>query len=165
MAKNQLQLVLTQLQCVWNKPSWTVTISQALDRVEAGDAAWKCGEAGGNTIWQIVNHMNFYNERMLNRLKGLPQGASADSNEATFGEPGAADHQSEWRDTVSRTLAIGSEILTALEQLSANSAEGGEDERLTEDLAKWLLHDTFHVGQIVQIRKQQGSWPAQRVFE
>lgn len=27
-----------------------------------------------------------------------------------------------------------------------------------------MLHDAFHTGQIIQIRKLQGSWPAKRTF-
>jgi len=31
---------------------------------------------------------------------------------------------------------------------------------VAESLAAWTLHDAYHAGQIILIRKMQGSWPA-----
>jgi hypothetical protein len=31
-------------------------------------------------------------------------------------------------------------------------------------LTSIILHDAYHIGQIIQIRKLQGSWPANRSF-
>jgi uncharacterized damage-inducible protein DinB len=31
-----------------------------------------------------------------------------------------------------------------------------------EALTNWMMHEAHHTGQIVLIRKMQGSWPAQR---
>jgi hypothetical protein len=36
---------------------------------------------------------------------------------------------------------------------------------LAQSVLSLVLHDAFHTGQIVQIRKLQGSWPARRAFE
>lgn len=50
------------------------------------------------------------------------------------------------------------------------SLQEAELDRLTPSLPIWqqyqniLLHDAYHTGQIVQIRKLQGSWPAHRSY-
>ncbi|AZV63805.1 hypothetical protein DOZ91_00540 [Peribacillus frigoritolerans] len=36
------------------------------------------------------------------------------------------------------------------------------DEELVGGLARQILHNVYHIGQIVLIRKQQGSWPQER---
>ncbi|MDQ7861858.1 hypothetical protein RCO48_15455 [Peribacillus frigoritolerans] len=36
------------------------------------------------------------------------------------------------------------------------------DEELVGGLARQILHNVYHIGQIVLIRKQQGTWPQKR---
>jgi len=43
---------------------------------------------------------------------------------------------------------------TTIEELQQNSHE--------EKLLDIMLHDAYHTGQIIQIRKMQGSWPSHR---
>ena len=161
MNRELVNMIEKQLTAVWKKPSWTVTVQQALQGVSAAEAAWTPPGAG-NTIWQTVNHMNYYNKRTLNQITGKNNTYNADSNEATFGQPGDPHDEAGWAQTVEQTILVGNAILSEINKVSMDSEL---DSSLKEQLAKWLLHDVFHTGQIVLIRKQQGSWPAQRVFE
>ena len=43
---------------------------------------------------------------------------------------------------------------TSVEQLGQNSLE--------EKLLDIMLHDAYHTGQIMLIRKMQGAWPSER---
>jgi uncharacterized membrane protein len=37
-----------------------------------------------------------------------------------------------------------------------------EIESLERKLLDIMMHDAYHTGQIIQLRKMQGSWPSQR---
>lgn len=63
------------------------TLSKAIENLTAAQAAWQ-PPGGGNTIWQNLNHLNYFNERSLEKVKGDVPGKALDTNEETFGAPG-----------------------------------------------------------------------------
>lgn len=161
MNREIVNILEKQLTAVWKAPSWTATVHQALKGVSATEAAWPPPGAG-NTIWQTVSHMNYYNKRTLNQINGNENTYNANNNEETFGQPGDPNDEAGWSHTVEQTFSISNAILSEINKIEMDSEL---DPLLSGQLAKWLLHDVYHIGQIVLIRKQQGSWPAQRVFE
>lgn len=165
MSRERAGLLLTLWAYGWDDEQWFVPLAKALEGVGAAEAAWQPA-GGGNTIWQTVNHLNFYNERMLCRLTGTTAPAGPGSNTATFSEPGDPADAAGWQATLDRTRSIAEGMRAALARLSDADLDGpwppsGKSTVGTE-LARWLMHDAYHTGQIVLLRKQQGSWPAER---
>lgn len=150
MDRDMMDLLLVQRDHSWEQEGWFPPLAAALEGVGPAEAAWR-PPGGGNTIWQTVNHLNYYNERLLCRLTGMPFGPELD-NDATFGEPGNPEDAVGWQAALERTRRIAQGLRTAL-------AERGKADR---NLALWVMHDAYHTGQIVLIRKQQGTWPARR---
>ncbi|MBD2871273.1 DinB family protein [Paenibacillus arenilitoris] len=143
MSKNRVDLLALQKSNTWDQVEWIVPLVAALD-------------GGGNSTWQTVNHVNYYNERMLNRLTGKSVGSGASSNEATFGEPDAGGgDEREWRENDARTHAIASELSAAIAALTdADLDKPYGSSTLGEKLARWMLHGAYYSVQIVLIRKQ-----------
>lgn len=162
MNRDRIDLLLMQRDYSWDKEEWFLPLAPALEGVGPAEAAWQ-PPGGGNTIWQTVNHLNYYNERLLCRLTGTLFGLKLPNNDATFGEPGNPEDATGWQGTLERTRRIAEGLRNAL----AERSDADLDKRLSsaslgEELTLWIMHDAYHTGQIVLIRKQQGSWPARR---
>ncbi|GAB2724373.1 DinB family protein [Paenibacillus thermoaerophilus] len=161
MKRSRIDLLLLQRDHSWEKEEWFPPLSVALEGVSAREASWK-PPGGGNTIRQIVRHINYYNERLLDRLAGKSPKYD-NSNDATFGEPGEDEDESGWRATLEQTRRIAEELRKAMAALSDDDLDNTlSSATIGEQLALWMTHDAYHTGQIVLIRKQQGTWPANR---
>lgn len=142
---------------------WFEPLQTALNGLTAAQAAWQ-PTSGGNSIWQILNHLNYYRERVISNNTGDKPGHQAASNTATFGEPGDPSDEQSWQDTVrqSETLAERWRAwLTGCDEddLDRPTPAG---KSIAEDAGEVLLHDAYHIGQIVLLRKLQQSWPETR---
>lgn len=85
-----LDVLLIQKDDTWDQCNWIVPLSKSLEGLTAEQAAW-IPPSGGLSIWQLVNHMYYYNHRLLCRMQGKePTLPAVDSNEYTFGNPGDA---------------------------------------------------------------------------
>lgn len=155
MSLDWVEALLLQRDDSWGREYWFPPLSAALAGLGAAEAAWK-PQGGGNTIWQVVNHLNYYNERILRQIKGLP-GEPELPNARTFGDPGDPADTDGWEATVARARQIAAELRHALEGLRTSEIQRA-DASLAQDLVRWVLHDVYHMGQIVLLRRQQGSW-------
>ncbi|MDU4698491.1 MAG: DinB family protein [Paenibacillus sp.] len=160
MSVTALDLLVVQKDNNWEVEEWIVPLSTALAGLTAEQAAWAPPE-GGNTIWQTVNHINYYNGRILSRLKGTEPGARVETNEESFNGTGGAQDEAAWAHVLAETKQIQLELREAIaaltaEELDAPYANTGEP--YGRELSRWMLHDAYHAGQIVLIRRQQGSW-------
>lgn len=157
MGLSKVELLLQQREEAWNKEGWVVPLAVALEGLTAKAAAWE-PEGGGNSIWQTLLHINYYNEDLLYRLRNLPLGTRV-SNKATFGITGSADDEAGWQSVVARTHELADGLQETISSLSDEDLEkpfGGST--IGQELARWQLHDAYHSGQIVLIRRQLGDW-------
>ncbi|SDZ01835.1 DinB superfamily protein [Evansella caseinilytica] len=150
------EMLIRQLKACHGENTWFVPLNVALDGLTQEQAAWK-SEESTNSIWEIVNHLIYYNERYLNKFQGIRNKQSAESITATFKNA----KKLSWSDAVDQINTIMSDWMKAVKE--------GNEKQLDEwsaDIAYLTVHTTYHIGQIVAIRKQQGSWnPKQGVYE
>ena len=151
---------LEQLDMRWHGNEWFASMDQALDGVKAAEAAWT-SSGSSNSIWQIVNHLIFWNEDVIHRMKGTKNPRQAEDNEATFGNPGDPEDEMGWAQTVQRFNEVMNDLKTVIaalddEKLKAPyAANRNSIERLLSNI---MMHDTYHLGQIVLLRKLQSTW-------
>lgn len=158
MSVSAVDLLVLQKDNTWELEEWIVPLSTALAGTTAEQAIW-APPGGGNTIWQTVSHINYYNERMLSRLKGVEPDARVETNEETFA--GGTPDEAVWAEVLAETKRIQLELREAIASLSNEELEApyaNTNESVGRDLSRWMLHDAYHAGQIVLIRRQQGSW-------
>jgi uncharacterized damage-inducible protein DinB len=145
----------------WNaEGGWCVNLESALKGTTAAQSVWKPASQG-NSIRQLVNHLNFYNERLAYKLEETPNPPKANTNLDTFGENPEAD-EADWQACLKQTEEVSARLRKALgaltdEDLSRPFGEG----TLLDYLIGWLPHDLFHTGQIVQLRRMQEAWTIQ----
>lgn len=154
------EILLEQLKACHNQTGWFVTINTAVEGLTAEQAVWS-GENPNNSIRQIVNHLIFWNSRYLNRFKGIPNPEFKGDNDDTF-ETGNKS-EADWKKTVEEMDDLMTEWEAALNEadeakletpLNKNEPEG----TLAAFIAHLNIHSAYHIGQIVTLRKQQGSW-------
>lgn len=113
------------------------------------------------TIFEVLNHMIFWQEVALERLAGRPP---APVPSAAIGWPGpkAPADAGEWEAAVAR-LARG---LRSLEEFAADPgndldrvSEPARERTARQELFMAAGHSSYHFGQIALLRRQLGSWP------
>jgi hypothetical protein len=141
-------ILLQELHTTRNQADWFVPISAAVDGLTAEQANWQ-PPAGGHSAGQLTYHLLFWNRRNLAHLKGESQEKFSGNNDETFEKFDAK----QWADTV-RQL---DQVMADLENL-VESADDKKLAALAPTIANICTHNAYHVGQIVYVRKLQGSW-------
>jgi uncharacterized damage-inducible protein DinB len=145
-------VLLEQLQTTHNKKDWFASAKDAVDGVTAEQATWRDGK-GNHSIGQLTAHLVFWNRQQLAKFKGeKPADFSGDNNE-TFNSFDAA----KWAATV-REL---DEVMTALEKVVAG-ADDASLQKWASAIAHIGAHNAYHIGQMVYIRRLQGSWDPEK---
>jgi len=145
-------VLLEQLKTTHDQKDWFASAKEAVEGVTAEQANWRDGK-GNHSIGQLTAHLVFWNRQQLAKFKGeKPADFSGDNNE-TFNRFDAA----KWTATVKEL----DEVMTALEQVVKTADEAS--------LQKWAsarahigAHNAYHVGQMVYIRRLQGSWDPEK---
>jgi uncharacterized damage-inducible protein DinB len=158
-------IIMEQMKACFEEESWFVTIKKALEGITSEQAEWK--PEGGNSIREILNHLIFWNQRYLHRYKHIPV-AKFDDNDYTFTNESTGQNIDDWKDTISKLYEVYSEWINILEEADDTRLEGeafpGYGSTWYVVLLNITIHNAYHIGQIVTLRKQQGSWnPAQGV--
>lgn len=142
-------ILLAQLKTTHDQQDWFVPCIKALDGLTPEQAMWREGK-DGHSIAQLANHLTFWNARQLARFNGTAAAPYSGDNEETFSPiPDAAG----WAAAVRKL----DDVLTAWER----AIESADDARLRSwysTIAHISTHNAYHTGQILFIRKQQGSW-------
>jgi uncharacterized damage-inducible protein DinB len=141
-------ILLEQLRTTHNDKDWFVPANLAVEGLTPEQASWTDGK-GNHSIGQLTVHLIYWNKENLAKFRGeQPAKFSGDNNE-TFN----SFDSKKWSAAVKDL----DEVLNALEK----EVEAMDDKKLetwASNIAHIGTHNAYHVGQIVYIRKQQGSW-------
>jgi hypothetical protein len=144
-------ILLEQLKSTHNAKNWFVPVNIAVEGLTPEQAAWK--DKGGHSVGQLTYHLLFWNERQLKDFKGEKNASFSGNNEETFDK----FDQKQWTDLVKRL----DQVLTDIEKW----VETASDDQLKKHgstIANISAHNAYHTGQIVSVRKEQGSWDAEK---
>jgi uncharacterized damage-inducible protein DinB len=154
---NRKDALLEQFLCCQTKSHWFVSFEKAVAGLTPQQALWKKSDSE-NSIWEIISHLVFWNERFLNRFKNVAVPKMDGSNDTTFTYLQAL----EWEQIIERFNRVISDWYETIKnsddkKLDQHISEESE-ETWIESLSSITLHNAYHIGQIVTIRKMQGSW-------
>lgn len=145
-------VLLEQLKTTHDQKDWFASAKEAVEGVSAEQANWRDGK-GNHSIGQLTAHLVFWNRQQLAKFKGeKPADFSGDNNE-TFNRFDAA----KWTATVKEL----DEVMTALEQV-VETADEASLQKWASALAHIGAHNAYHIGQMVYIRRLQGSWDPEK---
>jgi uncharacterized damage-inducible protein DinB len=144
--------LVEQLKSTHNTTDWFVPVNVALDGLTAEQAMWNDG-SGNHSAGQLAYHLLFWNERQLKRFRGEKIEPFSGDNNETFDK----FDQKQWSEIVKRI----DQVMTDLEKIVENAS----DEQLkewTQIIANISTHNAYHTGQIIFVRKLQGSWDPEK---
>jgi uncharacterized damage-inducible protein DinB len=141
-------ILLEQLRTTHNQKDWFVPISVAVEGLTAEQASWKDG-SGNHSVGQLSNHLLFWNKRELLKFKGEPEEKFSGNNDETFNN----FDSKKWNDTVKQLDQVMIELEKFVESIDDKKLQA-----LASEIAHIGTHNAYHVGQIIFVRKLQGSW-------
>lgn len=158
------QTLLKQFDRCYDENGWFVAVRNAIEGVTVEQAAWKPEGSDDNCIWELLSHITYYNHAYLERFKGIEFEYDVENNDQTFstGEYTEAD----WQADVARFDAVMLEWRSLIERADeskfAEPVPTNATRIWTELIADINVHNAYHGGQILLLRKMKGSWDPSR---
>ncbi|HEY7112672.1 MAG TPA: DinB family protein [Thermoanaerobaculia bacterium] len=143
-------LLLEQLKMTHDVQDWFVPAKQAVAGLTAEQAFWKPGNADHSAA-ELVSHLLFWDKQQLATFKGEKPPAYSGKNDDTFQMVTKAN----WDASVRELDAVMTEWEKAVE-----AADDAKLQKNASTIAHIAAHNAYHTGQILYVRKQQGSWDA-----
>ncbi|MEO1031072.1 MAG: DinB family protein [Bacteroidota bacterium] len=140
--------LIKQLKHVHTDQNWFVPTKIAIEGITAEQSNWK-DSSQNHSIGELVSHITFWSKINLRALKGEDKLNFKVDNETTFD----AFTENEWNNLVHQLDSIQTEWINVIEK--------AEDEQLTEwgsEITNMAMHNAYHTGQIIYIRKRNGWW-------
>jgi uncharacterized damage-inducible protein DinB len=141
-------VLLEQLRTTHNAQDWFASGNTAIAGLTAEQAKWTDGK-GNHSVGQLTYHLVFWNKRALLQFKGEKPDKFSGNNEETFNN----FTPEQWNDLVRQF----DQNMTEWEK----AVEAADDATLAKGaslIAHVGAHNAYHIGQIVFVRKEQGSW-------
>lgn len=153
---SQKKILVSQHEACYEESAWFACALKALEGVSEEDAFWKPSEEV-HSVWEIISHLNFYNNKHLQRFKGINVPNETIEIAETY-----TTAERDWKKTLADFNAIMSEWKTVLE--TSDDAKFDEavsakaDYKWRETISDANLHNAYHIGQIVIVRKLRKNW-------
>lgn len=141
-------VLLEQLKTTHNNKDWFVPANIAVQGLTAEQATWTDGK-GNHSIGQLAYHLVFWNAQSLAKFKGETPAKFSGNNDETFND----FDTKKWNDTVQQL----DKVMTDLEKF-VESADEKTLQKNASTIAHIGTHNAYHIGQIIYIRRLQGSW-------
>jgi len=141
-------VLLEQLKTTHSNKDWFVPANIAVQGLTAEQATWTDGK-GNHSIGQLAYHLVFWNAQSLAKFKGQTPAKFSGNNDETFND----FDTKKWNDTVQQL----DKVMTDLEKF-VESADEKTLEKNASTIAHIGTHNAYHIGQIIYIRRLQGSW-------
>ena len=140
-------ILLEQLRSTHNEAEWFVPANTAVDGLTAEQAAWTDGK--NHSVGQLTYHLVFWGKEQLAKFKGEPPVKYSGKNDDTFSN---YDPKT-WTETVKQL----DQVLTDWEK-AIESADDAKINQWASGIAHLGTHNAYHIGEMVMVRKEQGSW-------
>jgi len=123
-----------------------------------------------HSIWQIVEHMNYWMDHDLRQVAGENPPYPDHAIESWPAHPTPADEvqwqvtRSRFGDLLAQTARLAESDAATLARIVYNVGSPQSPRQSTVHAMLWQVaaHNSYHAGQIVLLRRQLGAWPPRR---
>ena len=145
-------VLLDELHNTHDKSNWFVCGNVALANLTPQQASWSDGK-GNHSVGQLAYHIVFWNKQSLAKFRGETPEKFSGKNDDTFTNFDAK----QWSDLVHQF----DQEMTDLEKIVENASDD-QLAKMAPTVANISLHNAYHIGEIVMVRKEQGAWDASK---
>ena len=141
-------VLLEQLRTSHSEEDWYVPANIAVEGLTAEQAMWSPGK-GNHSVGQLAYHLWHWDARSLQQFKGEKPEPFDGNNNETFDKFTAQ----QWDDLVKKLNQVMDDWEKAVET--------ADDQKLAEKaslIAHVGVHNAYHIGQILYVRKLHGVW-------
>ncbi len=139
---------------------WFTSVVIAIEGITAEQAA-RIPSDGFNSIWGVINHMSYWQEFILRRLRGESvEYMMAEGKESWRTIEQSYDEQA-WQADCEHLVAVNKELA----EFVAGFSNDDLDESYAEGKAKRyqvihgvIAHNCYHTNEIISIRHMLGHW-------
>ncbi len=142
------EVLLAELKSTHGAEEWFVPANIAVKGLTAEQASWTDGK-GNHSVGQLAYHLVFWNRRNLQVLKGEKPEKFSGNNDETFDK---FDNK-KWNEIVEQLNDVMNDLEKWVE--TADEAKLKESAQVFTHIS---THNAYHIGQIIYVRKEQGSW-------
>jgi uncharacterized damage-inducible protein DinB len=134
-----------------------------LDALEglSAEQAGAVPEGLPHSVFQLLRHMIYWQDIGIERMRGTPPPFPESAAEGWTALPAPAG-QTEWDDTIESFTAGLWEIDAMLDSPEVDLDAVVESDRwrtVRDNLLMIMCHNSYHLGEIVMLRRQLGAWP------
>ncbi len=145
----------------WDKiHPWHPSLEDALRALTAEEAKWH--PPGQHCAWEHANHIIAWDEELASRLAGNPPRMELyQTEEAGWPGPAGKGFDADWQATVGRLGDAHDRLVAVASGLTEDElgrVDNGGKTSAAMRLAGCAEHESYHVSQIVLLRKMMGRW-------
>jgi uncharacterized damage-inducible protein DinB len=141
-------VLLAELRSTHTSEEWFVPVNTAVKGLTPEQASWR-DDKGNHSVGQLTYHLLYWNRRNLENLRGEKLDKYSGNNDETFDKFDPKN----WDETV-RQL---DEVMNELEKW-VETADEAKLAQSAQVLTHISTHNAYHIGEIIYVRKEQGSW-------
>ena len=141
-------VLLEQLRTTHNVKDWFVPANIAVEGLTPEQASWK-DNSGNHSVGQLAYHLVFWDAEELAKFKGEKPAKFDGNNDETFNNFDAK----KWAATVQQL----DDVMTQWEK-AVEAADDAKIQEWASVIAHVGAHNAYHIGQVIYVRKEQGSW-------
>jgi len=142
------EILLSELRSTHTSEEWFVPANIAVKGLTAEQASWTDGK-GNHSVGQLAYHLVFWNRQNLARIRGESPEKFSGNNDETFDKFDAKS----WNETVQQLDQVMTDVEKWVETVEENKLKES-----AQTLTHISTHNAYHIGQIIYVRKEQGSW-------
>jgi len=144
------EVLLEQLHTTHDKADWFVPLHVAIAGLKPAQVTMTDNH-GNHSIGQLAYHLLFWDTRALQEFNGEKPPKFSGNNDETFDKFDSL----KWPETVEKLDAV----MKAWEKAVADADEAKLKANASL-IAHIGTHNAYHIGQIIYVRKLQGTWDA-----
>jgi len=145
-------ILLEQLKTTHNAKDWFVDANTAVAGLTPEQASWTDGK-GNHSVGQLAYHLVFWNQQVLAKLRGETPAKFDGNNDVTF----TNFDSKKWSELQQQLDQVMKDLEKWME-----TADDEKIQKAASTLAHVGTHNAYHVGEIVMVRKEQGSWDPEK---
>lgn len=158
------EILIEQFEAGYDDSGWFVCLKNAVANITAEQALWK--PAGTeHSVWEAVYHLTFWNERWLKRYRNEEIDKGPIVIAETYRAP-ESPSEADWQAALEKLFGVMDSLKNILTEISEEKlnelVSESYDAPWSIPFAHMNIHNAYHIGQIVIIRKIAGNWDASK---